>query len=158
MSGYDRREQILVRLVELMAENYVQAATVVRNRGLLAADVRPAVAIMDGDEISRVTGDQLGRGIGGRPGIVPHIVTMSPEIFVVPKPVKPSNEGVGTLVNDFRMAIGNAIANDPVLISIVGPNGSIAYLGMVTDLKSGSACDGQSKLNFSFTYPLDLTN
>lgn len=153
----DRREQVLVRLSELMVEEYVQANTVVRNRGLLSTDMRPAVAIMDGDEIARVTGDLLGRGVGGRAHLTPQLVTMSPQIFVVPLPVKPSNEGVGTVVNDFRIAIGMAIANDPVLISIIGPNGSIAYMGMVTDFKSGSACDGQSQLNFNFTYPLDLT-
>jgi hypothetical protein len=151
----DKREAILARLVELMSEEYVAAKSVVRNRGLLSNDVRPAVAIMDADERARLTGDGQGRGNRGRVVMTPQLMTMTPEIYVIPQIKKPQNVGIGTEVNDFRMTIVRVIAQDPVLISIIGANGSIAYMGMVTDLKSGAAVDGQCRLDFAFTYLLD---
>lgn len=153
--GIDKREAILTRLEELMAEGYIAAATVVRNRGLLQNDARPAVAILDGDEHARLTGDDLGRGNRGRVRMTPQLMIMQPEIYVVPKTKKPGNEGIGPEVNDFRMTIVRVVAQDPELIALVGSNGSIAYMGMVTDLKSGSNLDGQSRFDFRFTYVLD---
>lgn len=151
----DKRELILVRLVELMSEEYIAAQTVVRNRGLLQQDDRPAVAILDGDERARLTGDGQGRGNGGRVGMGPQLMTMTPQLFIVPKSVKPANVGIGTTVNEFRDTIVRVVAQDPQLLSILGGNGSVAYMGMETDLKSGANLDGQARLDFSFTYFFD---
>lgn len=151
----DKREQIIIRLLELMAEEYIQAATVVRNRGLLKQDDRPAIAILDGDERARLTGDGQGRGNRGRVGMGPQLMTMTPQIFVVPKSAKPQNVGIGTLVNEYRDLIVRVVAQDPVLLAILGSNGSVAYMGMETDLKSGANLDGQCRLDFAFTYVLD---
>lgn len=151
----DKREQIIVRLLELMAEEYIQAATVVRNRGLLKQDDRPAIAILDGDERARLTGDGQGTGVRGRVGMSVQLMTMTPQVFVIPKSAKPNNEGIGTLVNEFRDIIVRVVAQDSVLLSILGSNGSVAYMGMETDLKSGSHLDGQARLDFAFTYVLD---
>lgn len=153
----DRREAILERLVELAGEEYISAATVVRNRALLKQDIRPAVAILDGDEVARVTGDGLGLGRGGRVGMTAQLMTMRPEIFLVLDSRKIQNVGIGEDVNAFRMTLINVIAHDPALLAILGSNGSIAYMGMVTDLKSGSRLDGEVKFEFAFTYLLDPT-
>lgn len=153
----DRRELILVRLVELAREEYISARTVVRNRRLLAQDVRPAIAVLDGDEAARLTGDQLGRGIGGRVGIPPELVTMRPEIFFILDSRQVKNVGVGEDINAFRITLIQTIAGDPVLRSLVGSNGGMAYMGLTTDLKSGSRLDGEAKVEFAFTYPLDPT-
>lgn len=148
----DKREEILVRLFELMSEEYIAATTVVRNRALIKQDVRPAVAILDGDERARLTGDGQGRGNGGRVGMGPQIMTMTPQIFIIPDSRKPANEGIGTTVNEFRDVMVRVIAQDPQLLSILGSNGSVAYMGMETDLKSGASLDGQARLDFTFTY------
>lgn len=150
-----KRERILVRLVEIMEEEYIAAATVVRNRGLLSQDVRPAIAILDGDERARLTGDGQGRGRGGRVSMGAQIMTMTPQVFFIPDSRKPHNEQIGTTVNAYRDMIVRTVARDPVLIELVGANGGIAFMGMETDLKSGAQLDGQCRLDFSFTYMFD---
>lgn len=155
MPNVDRREQILVRLTEIMAESYIAASTIVRNRALLQQDDRPAIAILDGDERARLTGDGLGRGTGGRVGMGVQLMTMTPQVFFVPKSRRPMNAGIGTEVNAYRDIIVRVVAQDPQLLSILGSNGSVAYMGMETDLKSGSTLDGQARLDFVFTYLLD---
>lgn len=153
----DRREEILVRLEELMAEEYISARTVARNRALLKQDVRPAIAILDGDEVARLTGDGFGRGQHGRVGMTAQLMTMTPQIFYILDSRKPLNEGVGPDVNAFRITIATTIARDPQLRAILGSNGSVAYMRMTSDLKSGSRLDGEVQLDFAFTYPLDVT-
>lgn len=83
------------------------------------------------------------------------LMTMQPQIFVIPKSAKPNNEDIGEVVNDLRQTIVRVIAQDQILIDLVTANGSIAYLGMETDLKSGLNLDGQARLDFAFTYVLD---
>lgn len=155
MASADKREQILSRLAELMTESYIGAKTVARNRGLLSEDVKPAIAIMDGDERVRLSGDGQGRGNNGRQAMLPQLVTMQPEIFTIPEVKKPKNIGLGEEVNDLRITLIRVIAQDPVLLDIIGANGSIAYMGMVSDLKSGMNLDGQTRLDIAFTYVLD---
>jgi hypothetical protein len=153
----DKREEILVRLFELLgADSYLAVQTIVRNRDLISQDVRPAVALLDGDERARLTGDGLGRGNRGRVALGPQLMTMTPQIFLVPEfGRKPKNEGLGTFVNEIRMTVIRLIAQDPQLLAILGGNGSIAYMGMETDLKSGAQLDGQCRFDFTFTYFLD---
>lgn len=153
----DKREAILERLEDLMGEQYIAAKTVVRNRALLKQDDRPAIAILDGDERARLTGDGLGRGNNGRVGMTPQLMTMTPQIFMVLDSRQPMHEGVGPDVNAFRMTLVRVINQDPVLRSILGRNGSMAYMGMITDLKSGSRLDGEVQFDFAFTYVLDPT-
>lgn len=150
-----KREAILARIEEIMGEEYVTAATIVRNRGLNKQDARPAIAIMDGDERARLTGDGLGRGNTGRQQMTPQLMTMTPQIFILPDEKLPLNEGVGSLVNTMRDILIRVLANDTQLLDLVGSNGSIAYMGMETDLKSGGTLEGQCRLDFAFTYVLD---
>lgn len=159
----DTREQILARLLELMTEEYIAAKTACRNRSLTKNDERPAISILDGDERAILTGDQLGRGRNGRPGMPFQLMTMTPQIYVLPNNsnlLLPTDDAafsvvVGPLINDFRLTIVRVIAQDPVLQSILTSSGSMAYLGMDTDLKSGMRLDGQARLDFAFTYLLD---
>lgn len=157
-----KREQVLQRLRDIMTEQYVAAETVVRNRKLLREDVRPAIAILDGDERARLTGDGQGRGNFGRQRMTFQLMTMTPQVFVIPKGKLPMNENepmgvtnIGTDANELIDIIIHVVAQDEELLTIVGNNGSIAYLGMETDLKSSGTLDGQCRLDFAFTYLLD---
>jgi hypothetical protein len=150
-----KREAILVRMFEIFGEEYITAQTVVRNRALLKTDDRPAIALMDGDERARLTGDGRGQGNTGRQQMTPQLMTMTPQVFVLPDEKLPANEGIGELVNMMRDIIVRTLANDPTLLALLGSNGSIAYLGMETDLKSGGALQGQCRLDFALTYVLD---
>lgn len=157
-----KREAILQRLKELFGEDYLAAATIVRNRGLLEQDERPAIAILDGDQQQRLTGDDGGRGNRGRVGMSFQLMTMRPQVFFLPKELLPQNvtdatppENIGTIVNHYADMIVRSVAQDPVLLALVGNNGSIAWTGMETDLKSGGTLQGQCRLDFALTYMFD---
>lgn len=157
-----KREQILERLVELMGEEYIQASTIVRNRALIKEDSRPAIAVLDGDERARLTGDGLGRGMRGRVAMGVQLMTMLPQVYFIPHELLPRNEtrdsppvNIGTVVNEYADLIIRVVAQDPMLQSLVGNNGSIAFLTMETDFKSGAALQGQCRLEFALTYLID---
>jgi len=145
----DKREQILLRLKAIL-ETIPTIVTVVRNRGLMDNDSRPAAYLLDGDESFRLTGDRKGRVTMSQ-----ELITMRPQIFVIGKSLKPQNEGVGAALNGYRIGIIRAIAQDAALLALVGSNGDIAYNGCETDLKNGSLLDGQLRLDFAITYVLD---
>lgn len=148
----DRREAILARLFVLIGSvSGIKSA--VRNRGLLDNDVRPATVLMDGDEQERTP--RVGRNLTGRGAMTPVMMTLRPQIFVVMDTRLPQNASIGTDLNAIRTALIEALAGDATLLSLVGSNGDIVYNGLETDLKSGSSLDGQARLDFSITYPLD---
>lgn len=157
-----KREQILQRLEEVMSEEYIQAQTVVRNRALRREDDRPSISILDGDERARLTGDTGGRGPTGRPIGLPQLMTMTPQVFFIPKELLPTNqtigvspENIGSIVNSYADIIVRTVIQDAVLQSLVGSNGSITLTLVETDLKSGGALQGQCRLDFAFTYLMD---
>lgn len=158
----DKREQILVRIQEIMVEAKTGAGilTSVRNRGALPNDKRPATVLLDGDEReANVTpftrADQYG-------GTRPRLMRMLPELYVIMDEGRPTGLtadaiNLGTLLNEKRIKLSNAICNDAALIALLGPNGGIFYNGCVTDLKSGSALTGQMRLDFAYNYFFDPT-
>lgn len=149
----DKRELILQRLEQIMLTIPGIAASV-RNRGLRSNESRPAIVLLDADE-ERVT---TGGNVRGRARMVPQIMRMRPEIYILMKEKRPTNEEVGQGLNVFRNEIVEKVSNDPTLISLVGSNGGIVYEGFTTDLKSGSWLSGEARLDFSFNYLLDLIN
>lgn len=149
MPNLDIRELILTRIQAVVAREPISAVTVVRNRGLLGQEARPAVAIMDGDETANR------QSVSAREGtsrMRPAIVTMQPEIYILPKTKLPQNESIGNDVNSMRIAIVEALASDDELQVLCT---SITYLGMTTDFKSGMSMQGQARLNIAFVYALD---
>jgi hypothetical protein len=146
----DKREEILQRMYNLFTtlstdpliplENRLE--TVVRNRGVLDQDKRPAGIMLDGDERT-LTGKPRGRleiGVS--------IVEMSPQFFIVLKSSPPKNEGKGTQLNYYRDFLIRKFAHDQELLNLVGANGGITYAGMSTDMKTGMTLEGQAQLDF----------
>ena len=149
----DRRELILKRVVTLL-EDTEGVETVARNRGLLDNDKLPAVILLDGDE----SADKIGRVSRG--GMAPTINRMRPEIYILLKDARPpvKNDGAqGTALNNFRMLVCEAIANDAELNTLLGSNGSQQYLGCTTDLKSGGSLSGQMRIDIALSYAFDPT-
>lgn len=150
-----RREEILARMFELL-ETLKSApipvderlVTVVRNRGKLEQDKRPAAYLLDGDE----TGAPPEPSVRGRVRMSPRLVTMNPQVFVVLKTKGPQNELVGQTLNIHRGRIINLFASDAQLQALIGTNGELTYDGMLTDLKTGNAMEGEMQLNFSIRY------
>jgi hypothetical protein len=145
----DIREMILSQLKVILG-TLPMITTVVRNRGLLDQEQRPAAVLMDGDETARLTGDKR-----GRIRMSPELITMKPQLFIILKSHKPTNEYVGEDLNQYRADLITAVDLDATLRTLVGSNGNIAYTGCTTDLKSGQQAEGQMRLDFDITYVLD---
>lgn len=150
----DRREQLMIRLMAIL--NTVDGIrTVVRNRGLMRDEQRPAIVLLDGDESVRLQGSARSDSL-----LHPTTNTSSPEIYVLMNEMRVNNKdaddvGVGTFLNQYRVAILGAINASAELRSLLGPNGRIQYRGAVTDLKSGGALSGEMRMDFSFDYPFN---
>jgi hypothetical protein len=154
----DKRELILLRLLAICTATKTGAGikTAVRNRGLLSTEQRPGAVLLDGDERPRLTHD---RKSGGRPGMTPSIMIMSPELYILLDETMINREGVaddkGSVLNTMRITLTRAISSDADLLALLGSNGEIVYNGCVTDLKSGSALTGQMRLDFNYQYVFD---
>lgn len=156
-----KRELILQRLVAI-CETFkpTDIKNVFRNRDLVEQGQRPAIVILDGDESGVLIG---GRRIvqTGQAAFTPQLMTMAPEIYIVLPDERPTNikngtnTNVGTLLNDFHQRVIEKIANDAILLALLGSNGGIVLQRVATALKSGLPLDGQMKLDFEFTYLLN---
>lgn len=149
----DTRELILARIAVLCTET-AGFLTAVRNRGLLKTEKRPAVILLDGDEFPVLThGGRQNRARSGREMLLtPSIMQLRPEMYILLPEDRPTNEDVGPIVNQKRVDLCKAIAEDAPLRTLCGSNGDIIYNGCATDLKSGSALTGQMRLDFYYNY------
>lgn len=151
----DTRELLLTRLWTIMGAT-PDIKTFVRNRQLLETEKRPGMVLLDGDETPRLSLDL--RRLQGRAQLMaPQIVQLRPEIYILLAEGRPRNEQVGQELDAFRIAFLKAVWEDVTLATIVGSNGSMAYNGCVTDLKSGSALTGQMRIDFIINYTLKPT-
>lgn len=154
----DTREQILNRIITL-ATGKAGFVSAVRNRGLRDNEKRPAIIVLDGDEAPVLThGGRNNRAHSGRTmRMTPQVMVMTPQIFILmdeqatmPHPAPPKE--VGPALNERRVTIIKAIADDDQLLALLGSNGDIIYNGAVTDLKSGMNLEGQMRLDFLISY------
>jgi hypothetical protein len=149
----DKRELILSRVLVIM-QGLAGITTVARNRGLMTNEKRPAMILLDGDEVStKLPNPPRSRSAAQ----FPQVNTMRPEMYILLQEDRPTNLTVGQQLNAFRIALSAAIATDTALAALLGPNGSIYYYGCVTDLKSGAALSGQMKVDYQLSYVFDPT-
>lgn len=150
----DKRELILLRLLAIgKAITGIKSGW--RNRGELKEDKRPAFVLLDGSENNPTPNE--GRG---HQGFAIHLMDLRPQIFIllVPRDT-PKNEGVGEELSAWRAKLLKAFASDQQLLDLVGPNGSIIFRGMQSDMQSGSALYGELQFDFGIRYvlnPLEL--
>jgi hypothetical protein len=145
----DRRELVLQRLLAILA-TLQTVQHVVRNRGELPPGKRPAIVLLDADEVARAfVPQQRGRLIA-----YPSLVDMTPEIYVVMDLREPDNTLIGEDMDALRIAIIKAITADQELHGILSANGDIRYVGCETDMASGRTMEGQLHIKMTFTYPL----
>lgn len=152
---FDKREAILQRMFAIL--NSIDGPAVIegmpsifRNRGEVPDDKCPALVLLDGREVIRVS-------TSGKGGIqTPTTFTIQPQVFVLLKQREnTNNDGVGEELSGFRMKLLKAFATDEDLIAMLGSNGEIQYLGHETDLQTGSTMLGQMQMLFALTYVLN---
>jgi hypothetical protein len=144
----DRREQILVRLLEVLAtvEGILAAY---RDRGEFPDARLPAAVLLDGKESMRTS--TAGRGHRELP---PSVFILLPQIYVILRPRKNiTNDGVGEELSSYRVKVLKAILQDEPLRGLLGANGEIEFRGSETDMQSGSTLTGQLRLDLAFYYP-----
>src|SRR5678809_1177944 len=99
MAQIDKREAILARLAVLLA-TVTGVRTVYRNRIDIPESKRPAVVILDADELVDPQFEmENARGTPPAAGISPVVITMTPEIYLLDS-ARPAD--VGTALNAFR--------------------------------------------------------
>lgn len=146
----DRREQILVRLVEILKTVHGIDA-VYRNNDMPNEEHRPAAVVFDADESQADNPDpNIWRQAGA-----PQIMTMRPEIYLL---LGKKFADVGTTLNDLRGRVYKAIATDATLASITGYNGRIRLDVMQTQLATGRAMNGEARLLFEISYVLKTSD
>jgi len=160
----DRREQILQRLLAILTAiatswrndpsatipSGIPVKEVVRSRGEMPPEKRPAIMLLDAGEVARPgVAQSRGRLTAG-----PQLVDMTPEIYVVMDLREPDNELLGEDLNAMRMVILKAIMFDGELATILGGNGSIRFAGAQTDLGEGRFMEGKMIIQMTFGYPL----
>jgi len=141
----DRREEILARLA-VVAAGISGVVTAVRNSVGLSDDKRPAIDILDADEVSAPALSSQGKG--------PQLVTMTPEIYIM---VAETPENLGPAINAIRASVIKAILEDTDLQNLTGDNGSIRYEGCATGLSRGRSMEGEMGASIAFTYPFFLS-
>lgn len=147
----DRREEILDRLHKVVIPSVVMVPTIAhveRNKVGITDEKRPAIILLDADEIGILQAKHTHPGMS----MAPQLVTMAPEIFYLAGDL-PENQVPGTHLNLAKCRIMDAIVSDVGLREICGRNGSIGFGGMETDMKTGSTVAGEAKINPVFTYP-----
>ena len=151
----DKRETILAHLLSMLQtiDGVAQldgSKSVFRNRGEVPAEKLPAIVLLDGREVMKVTNSTRG---GMR---APTVFTLSPQIFVVLKPRDDiNNDGVGEELLTYRAKIIALLRDDDALWALLGSNGEAIYEGHETDMQTGSTMQGQMQMNFTFSYVLN---
>jgi hypothetical protein len=153
--AFDKREAILQRMLAILTTITGPAVvdgqvSIFRNRGEVPVEKLPAIVLLDGREVIKVSTASRG-GI-----LAPTIFTLEPQVFVVLKPREDvNNDGIGEELSDYRMKLLKAFTSDDSLIAMLGANGEMQYLGFETDMQTGSTMLGQMQMNFTLSYVLN---
>jgi hypothetical protein len=140
----DKREEILVQLVEVM-KTVVAEQNVFRNKITLSEDVLPAIVVLDNDEVEPQHFALDGRQ---RPPVGVIVMDLQPEIFLV---VQDKTKDIGTSLNTYRAKIIKAVLTDAKLGQLCK---EILYQGFSTALNSGRSMQGQATVHMIFRYAL----
>ena len=140
----DRREMILARLL-VIARSCPGIAAAFRNKDEISEKQRPAIVILDADEVA----DDADPGL--RPVRSPRRIGMTPEIYIL---LGARPEDIGTAINALRATFVKTVLADPDLQAIVGTSGDIRYEGCATGLARGRNMEGEMGISFTFAYVL----
>lgn len=156
----DKSELLLARLFAVLSGITFASpntATYYRNRGELPKEKRrPAIVLLDGSEDANNIPIPTGRQLNGP---VPLIVTLLPQVFVLPEPPRDvKNDGIAEDMRIMRGKVIKAVMTDAELRNLCGSNGRVEYRGLITDMQTGSTLKGEMQFNFALTYVLNIND
>lgn len=146
----DRRELILVRLVEIAA-SLSGIKTSYRNIDLVSETARPAMVVLDADENTDT--DIKHRG---RPSLSPNLHALMPEVQIL---VGGPAATIGTNLNYYRAEFLKALREDALngtLAELTGGNGTVFYDGCTTDFGRERGMSGAMTLSLEIRYPFNI--
>lgn len=147
MSGIDKRELILSRLYAILQDFEGDlVTTVVRNRGELTAEERPAIELWDADEEFDADYSNKGRS---RPAHSPSIMLARPKIYILLSTLDYTE--IGPSLHSIRARILNAVMTDSELKSYCN---DIYLERSFPDLDRGLTQKGEMLIGIVFQYAL----
>jgi hypothetical protein len=163
----DRRELILQRLLAIMqgVTAFGSVGPPTRPIRLVARNYKladyttytPALILLDGSETTPPTAIAPVRA---RPDAVtlmrPALARMMPQMFCVLDDRTPENINTGSDINAWRCLMVSLLAVDTGLRDLVGGSGKVDYIGIDTDMQTGSTMDGRGQLHIAIEYPVDM--
>jgi hypothetical protein len=148
----DIRESILVRIkdiLEIMApERTLRNTDEITSRGGLAA------ILFDGDE-GIDEDSEVPKSAMGDPRVLQDYMIMSPAIELIKGS---ETEDIGTDLNLYRKQLLPLIINDAALVSLVGRNGQIRYMGCSIETQAGENRSGTITFDFRIRYVLRVSD
>jgi hypothetical protein len=163
----DRRERILQRLLVIM-QSITSFGTigppnkpiqlVARNYKLADYTAKtPALLLLDGSE---TTPPASIAPVRARPDATtlmrPALARMLPQMFILLDDRTPENVSSGSDMNAWRAKMVTLLATDTALRDLVTGSGKVDYIGMDTDMQTGSTMDGRGQLHIAIEYPVNM--
>jgi hypothetical protein len=149
----DIRESILVRIKDIL-ETMVPLRTL-RNTDEVSSGRGGDYAILfDGDETIDEENDTTRSSLGD-PRILQDLLIMSPSIELI---VGAETDDIGSELNDRRRRLLPLILSDSQLVSLVGRNGQIRYMGCSVETQAGENREGTITFDFRFKYLLRVAD
>lgn len=159
----DRRELILQRLLVILQGitgfgTVTKINLVARNYKLADyASMTPALILLDGSETTPLALVAPVRARPDAPTVMrPALARMLPQMFVVLEDRTPENVNSGSDINAWRALTVSLLAVDTTLRDLVTGSGKIDYIGMDTDMQTGSTMDGRGQLHIAIEYPVNM--
>lgn len=147
-----RREPILARMFEIL-KTIEDIKSTWRNRTALQNDARPALYLLDGDELNPNPDQGTNRGRGSSAGF-PYLLHMTPQVHLaLDDRTGEHNVSVGPDLNMYLGRIQFQISTDKELKELVTTSGDILYMGLQSDLGVGRTMAGQYQINWRLQYP-----
>lgn len=163
MAGIDTAELIRARCFEIL-KTIPGLATITpdsgptfpsawRNRGNLKGEKLPAAVFLDGGERIHPDTSTYGKA---KPGMPHTLMTLTPQVFIEPEPDKViGNPTVTAAMVAFRRQVLKLFLHDDELLSLLGDDGQIEYLGNDSDMQTGAPMKGELQFDFAITYVFD---
>jgi hypothetical protein len=157
-SQADTREEILVRLLEILA-SLPDLNGAYRNQVDFPNDALPVAYLLDGSEELAMDVPVPTRKSVLMP---PAIFALRPEIYVVLErrdtsantTVKGVYAPIGPAISAYRMLILDAVTGDQTLQALLTTSGQITFLGSQTDMQGGATVWGRLQMLFELRYVL----
>lgn len=137
----DIREQVLVRLAEILA-TIPNIRDTARNPANLPDNQLPAAILFDGDEDPIDTATY--------PTGHPRLFNMRPTITLTQQASAPGSD-----LNTMRADLIRLVISDTPLQTIIGTQGSVAYDGCETGFYQGRSLQGTMNTTFAIQYALE---